>query len=70
MMKDLKNKSLQDSRFFITLSPYASWGDGKYTAFGRVTKGMQFIKGLAVLPTEPPSNYPKTDIRIVNSGLY
>ncbi len=70
MMKDLKNKSFQDSRFFVTLSADASWADGKYTAFGRVVKGMDIIRGLAIIPTEPPSNYPKSDIKIINSGIY
>ena len=69
MMKDLTNKGLQDSRFFITVSPDASWADEKYSAFGLVTKGMSFIQGLTVVPVERPANYPLTPIRIVNSGV-
>lgn len=70
MMKDLSNRGLQDSRFFITLSPDASWADDRYVAFGLVTKGMDFVRGLSILPTTPPANYPNTRIRIVSSGVY
>lgn len=69
MMKDVKT-GLQDSRFFITLEPYASWADNKYVAFGKVLKGMDLIRGLAIIPVEPPSNYPKMSIKIVDSGSY
>lgn len=70
MMKDIRNGNKQDSRFFITLEPYASWADDKYVAFGRVTSGMDFFRGLVILPVEPPSNYPKSRVRIINSGIY
>jgi cyclophilin family peptidyl-prolyl cis-trans isomerase len=69
MMKDLTNKGKQDSRFFITTSPTASWADGKYSAFGRVSKGLSVVKGLQVLPTVPPANYPTTRVKIVNCGI-
>lgn len=70
MMKDIQNKNNQDSRFFITTEPSAGWADGKYVAFGLVTKGMNFVKGLQVISTIPPSNYPETPIKIVDSGVY
>ena len=70
MMKDIKNRNMQDSRFFITTRPYASWADGKYVAFGRVSKGFDFLIGLTLLPVEPPSNYPKTSVKIFDSGVY
>lgn len=70
MMKDIKNKNMQDSRFFITTEPSAAWADGTYSAFGRVTKGMSLIKGLSIIPVEPPSNYPKTRVKIIDSGVY
>ena len=69
MMKDIKSMQ-QDSRFFITTSPDASWADGKYVAFGLITKGMDFVRGLSVLPTTPPSNHPNTRVKIVDSGVY
>mmetsp|Transcript_3131 Transcript_3131/g.7264 ORF Transcript_3131/g.7264 Transcript_3131/m.7264 type:complete len:182 (-) Transcript_3131:39-584(-) len=70
MMKDLTNKGKLDSRFFITFSPYASWADSKYEAFGRVSKGMDLISAIQIVPVEPPSNYPKSRIEIVDSGCY
>jgi len=67
MMKDIKT-SMQDSRFFITTKPAASWADEKYVAFGRVITGMKTILALSEIPVEPPSNFPKTKVVIVNSG--
>ena len=69
MMKDFTNKGEQDSRFFITLAPDASWADEKYSAFGRVKTGMSLINGMAIIPVVPPSNYPETRITIINSGV-
>lgn len=66
----MKDKGLQDSRFFITTSPYASWADERYVAFGRVSKGMDYVNGMSIIPTEPPSNYPQTKIKIVGAGCY
>ena len=70
MTKDLTNAGKQDSRFFITLKSDASWGDGRYSAFGRVTKGMSLLQGMVILAVEPPSNYPKTMVKIVDAGCY
>lgn len=70
MMKDLTNKGLQDSRFFITVTPNSGWADDRYSAFGLVTGGMSFLQGLTVVPVERPANYPLTPIKIVNSGVY
>ena len=69
MMKDVRSGQ-QDSRFFITTSPDASWADGKYAAFAVVTKGMDFVRSLSLLPTTPPSNHPNTRVRIVDAGVY
>lgn len=70
MMKDILNKNMQDSRFFITTEPYADWADEKYVAFGRVSKGMDLVRGLTIVEVQPPSNYPTTPIKIVDSGVY
>ena len=70
MMKDQLNGGLQDSRFFITLKEDASWADDRYTAFGRVTRGMDFIQSLIAVPVTPPANYPQSSIKIVGSGVY
>lgn len=68
MMKDIKGQ--QDSRFFITLSPQAGWADNRYSAFGRVTKGMTTIAGLQALEVTPPSNFPSPRVMIEDSGCY
>ena len=70
MMKDILNKNMQDSRFFITTAPYADWADEKYVAFGRVTKGMDLVRGLTIQQVQPPSNFPITPVKIVDSGVY
>ena len=70
MMKDILNKNMQDSRFFITTEPYADWADEKYVAFGRVTKGMSLVRGLTLAKVQPPSNYPIMPVKIVDSGVY
>ncbi|KAJ1441511.1 hypothetical protein B484DRAFT_109686 [Ochromonadaceae sp. CCMP2298] len=69
-IKDLTNKGKLDSRFFITFSPYASWADSKYEAFGRVSKGMDLISAMQIVPVEPPFNYPTSRIENVDSGCY
>ena len=45
-----------NSQFFIMLAPTFSL-DGKYTGFGRVISGMQFVDGIA--PGEPPAQPTK-----------
>jgi cyclophilin family peptidyl-prolyl cis-trans isomerase len=70
MSKDLKNEGKEDSRFFITLSPDASWADGRYSAFGIVTKGMDTVQRIGKLKVNPPSNHPVEDVTIIDSGCY
>ena len=70
MMKDIQNSNKQDSRFFITTEPSAGWADGKYVAFGRVIKGIDLLKDLSALEVVPPVNYPKSRVKIVDSGVY
>ncbi|VDM16257.1 unnamed protein product [Hydatigera taeniaeformis] len=40
------------SQFFITLAP-TQWLDGKHTIFGRVKSGMQVIRRLGMIETDP-----------------
>lgn len=47
-----------DSRFFFALGPTARTLDGKYTAWGRVVLGMQYLKALK------PANRPQAPERI------
>ena len=69
MARDIRNQNFQDSRFFITTGPNASWADGKYVAFGRVTSGMNIVQGMQLIEVKPPFNYPTQHIRIVDSGV-
>ena len=68
-MSRLKNDpDSADSRFFFALGPTARTLDGKYTAWGRVVAGMQYLKALK------PANRPKapermTTVRVV-ADLY
>ena len=69
MMKDSSHGGVQDSRFFMTVAPDASWADNKYCAFGVVTSGQDLINELRALPVEPPSNHPLTTVVIVQAGV-
>ena len=63
MMKDKEGN--QDSRFFVTLSPLASWADEKYVAFGRVSRGMEILSDLQNIEVSKPSNHPTKDVSII-----
>jgi cyclophilin family peptidyl-prolyl cis-trans isomerase len=41
------------SQFFILTTASAPWLDGKHTAFGRVTAGMDTVDAIEALPTGP-----------------
>lgn len=62
MVNDREGKV--DSRFFINLGKEGSWADGRYVAFGRVTKGLEVLKELEKVEVKPPSNVPSTPIKI------
>ena len=40
------------SQFFIVTAEATPWLDGKHTAFGQVTKGMEVVQALEALPTD------------------
>ena len=40
------------SQFFIVTAEQAPWLDGKHTAFGRVTRGMEAVDAIEALPTD------------------
>jgi hypothetical protein len=31
---------------------------------------MNYIQGMTIIPVEAPANYPKTTIKIIDSGVY
>jgi peptidyl-prolyl cis-trans isomerase B (cyclophilin B) len=51
------------SQFFLVTTDAAPWLDGKHTAFGQVTSGMEVVDAIEGLPTDRRDK-PKEDARI------
>ncbi|XP_066249842.1 peptidylprolyl isomerase domain and WD repeat-containing protein 1 [Euwallacea similis] len=56
------------SQFFITLTP-TPWLDNKHTIFGRVTKGMEVIQNISNVRTNPKTDKPYDEIRIISISV-
>ncbi len=51
------------SQFFIVTAEATPWLDGKHTAFGQVTSGMEVVEAIEGLPTDARDR-PREDARI------
>ncbi|KAM7451185.1 Peptidyl-prolyl cis-trans isomerase-like 1 [Porites harrisoni] len=52
------------SQFFITLAP-TQWLDGKHTIFGRVSGGIEIVRRIGLVETDP-SDRPLHDVYILH----
>jgi peptidylprolyl isomerase domain and WD repeat-containing protein 1 len=56
------------SQFFITILP-TPWLDGKHTVFGRAYKGMEVCQNISNAKTNPKTDKPYEDIKIISINL-
>jgi len=57
-----------NSQFYILLTK-ARWLDGKHVVFGKVTKGLDVVKALGDVPSDPNNAIPKFTVKITDCGV-
>lgn len=50
----------------MLFSFFQSWLDKKHTVFGRVVKGMEVVQNMSMVKTNPKTDQPYDDIRIIS----
>ena len=51
--------------FFI----FQPWLDNKHTVFGRVVRGMEIVQNISNVKTNPKTDKPYDEIRIINVAV-